>query len=220
MNNLLVLLRKEFTLELRRQSVISGIALYLFSLVFICYLTFNLRSNAINQATWSALFWLVILFSAVNSVAKSFIGEKPGTFIYLYMTTDAHSIIISRIVYNFLLCAVLSLAGYGLFVLFMNDPVLDHPVFLAGLFLTSLGFASSLCLISGIAAKARNSTVVMAVLSFPVIIGILLMATRITNNALDGLESAASKDEILNLLGINLISGALAYLLFPYIWRS
>jgi heme exporter protein B len=46
------------------------------------------------------------------------------------------------------------------------------------------------------------------------------MAIRITNNALDGLESAASKDEILNLLGINLISGALAYLLFPYIWRS
>lgn len=78
MNNLVALLRKEFTLELRRKSVISGIGLYLFSLVFICYLTFNLRQNVISPATWSALFWLVILFSAVNTVAKSFIGEKPG----------------------------------------------------------------------------------------------------------------------------------------------
>ena len=73
-----ILLQKEFTLELRRKSVISGIALYLLSLIFICYLTFSLRNNAINEATWSALFWLTILFSVVNTVAKSFIGV-PGS---------------------------------------------------------------------------------------------------------------------------------------------
>lgn len=220
MNSFLVLFRKEFTLELRRQSVISGIALYLFSLVFICYMTFSLRQNHINEATWSSLFWLVILFSAVNSMAKSFIGERPGTFIYLYMVSGPHAIILSKIAYNFLLCLLLSLFGYGLFALFMHDPVLDHPVFIAGLFLSSLGFASSLSIISGIASKAKNSNVLMAVLSFPVIIGILMMAIKISKNALDGLESAASSDELLNLIGINLISGALAYLLFPYIWRS
>ncbi len=73
-----LLLHKELTLELRRKSVIAGISLYLFSLVFICYLTFSLRQNSINEATWSALFWLAILFSIINSVAKSFIGEKKG----------------------------------------------------------------------------------------------------------------------------------------------
>ena len=46
------------------------------------------------------------------------------------------------------------------------------------------------------------------------------MAIRITKNALDGLEASASRDEMLNLLAINLISGAFSYLLFPYIWRS
>lgn len=220
MNNLVVLLKKEFTLELRRKSVISGIGLYLCSLVFICYLTFNLRQNVISPATWSALFWLVILFAAVNTVAKSFIGEKPGAFVYLYMTAGAHEIILSRIIYNFVLCLLLALAGYGLFSVFIDNPVADQRVFLAGLALTCLGFSASLSLISGIAAKARNSNVLMAVLSFPVLIGILLMAIRITKNALDGLEASASRDEMLNLLAINLISGALSYLLFPYIWRS
>ncbi|MDV3308355.1 MAG: heme exporter protein CcmB [Cyclobacteriaceae bacterium] len=220
MNNLAVLLRKEFMLELRRKSVISGIGLYLFSLVFICYLIFNLRQNVISPATWSALFWLVILFSAVNTVAKSFIGERPGAMVYLYMTAAAHEIIISRILYNFILCLLLALAGYGLFSLFIDNPVADQAVFLTGLALTCLGFSASLSLISGIAAKARNSHVLMAVLSFPVLIGILLMAIRITKNALDGLEASASRDEMLNLLAINVISGALSYLLFPYIWRS
>jgi heme exporter protein B len=58
------------------------------------------------------------------------------------------------------------------------------------------------------------------VLSFPIVISILLMAVRITKNALDGIERAASYDEIFNLLAINCILTALAYLLFPYIWRS
>ena len=60
----------------------------------------------------------------------------------------------------------------------------------------------------------------MAVLSFPIVISILLMAIRITSNALDGLDRYASYDELINLLAINCILGSLAYILFPYIWRS
>lgn len=216
----LTLISKELTLELRRKSVISGIALYLVSLTFICYLTFSLKQSVINETTWSALFWLVVLFSVVNSTAKSFIGEKAGTHIYMYSVASPQSIIVSKIIYNTLLCIVLSVSGYGLFTIFMHDPVLNHLVFLSGLVLVSIGFAASLSLISGIAAKANNSNILMAVLSFPVVIAILLMAIKITKNALDGLDPSNSYDELLNLLAINSISIALAYLLFPYIWRS
>jgi heme exporter protein B len=215
-----ILIAKEFTLELRRKSVISGLALYLFSLIFICYLTFSLRQASISEATWSALFWLTILFSVINTVAKSFIGEKKGLSIYYYSVAGPEAIILSKIIYNTLLCLVLSIAGYFLFVLFIPSPVQDHGLFLVTLLLTSLGFASSLSLISGISAKANNSNVLMAVLSFPVITGILLMAIKLTKNALDGLDRSVSHDELLNLLAINCIVGALAYLLFPYIWRS
>lgn len=200
--------------------MISGIGLYLVSLVFICYLTFSLRQTFINEATWSALFWLVILFCAVNSVAKSFIGERSGSFIYLYSVASPHAIILSKMIYNSLLCLILSNAGYFLFVIFMQDPVQDHLIFITGLVLTSIGFATSLSLISGIAAKAKNSNVLMTVLSFPVVVTVLLMGIKITKNALDGLDPSSSLDEILNLLAINSISTTLAYLLFPYIWRS
>jgi heme exporter protein B len=214
------LLKKEFILELRRKSVISGLGLYLFSLIFICYLTFNLRQNSINANTWSALFWLTILFSVVNSVAKSFIGEKKGVLIYYYSLASPQQIIISKFIYNTILCLVISLAGYLLFSVFIFNPVQDQLTFLIGLLLTSIGFSASLSFISGIAAKADNSNVLMAVLSFPVVISILLMAVRLTKNTLDGLDPSISTDEILNLIAINCIAGALAYVLFPYIWRS
>src|SRR5687768_12111830 len=125
-----ILLQKELKLELRRKSVISGIALYLLSLIFICYLTFSLRNNAINEATWSALFWLTILFSVVNTVAKSFIGEKRGIAIYYYSLSSPQLIIISKILYNTILCFVLSIAGYLLFQIFIDNPVEDHAFFL------------------------------------------------------------------------------------------
>ncbi|NBP69112.1 MAG: ABC transporter permease [Cytophagia bacterium] len=217
---IVTLLKKELTLELRKKSVIAGIGLYLFSLTFICYITFALRQNTINAATWSALFWLVILFSVVNSLAKSFIGEKKGLAIYYYNLAAPQAIILSKIIYNTLLALVLSLAGLILFTLLIGNPIQDLKLFIVTLLLTSIGFSSSLSLISGIASKANNSNILMAVLSFPVLISILLMAIRISKNALDGIDLAASYDELLNLLAINCIATALAYLLFPYIWRS
>lgn len=220
MNIILLLFQKELKLELRRKSVISGISLYVFSLVFICYITFSLRNNSISEATWSALFWLAILFSVINSVAKSFIGERKGLFIYYYSIASAQAIIFSKIIYNTLLCFVLSSVGYLLFSLFIDNPVQDQLFFWITLALMSWGFSAALSLISGIAAKANNSNILMAVLSFPVLIALLLLAIKVTKNVVDGLDRSVSTDELWNILAINCILTALAYLLFRYIWRS
>lgn len=220
MSVVVTLIKKEFQLELRRKAVLSGIGLYLLSLTFICYLTFRLRNNTVSEATWSALFWLAILFSVINSVAKSFIGERRGIFIYYYTIASPQQIILSKIIYNTLLSALLSLAGYTLFTVLIGDVVQDNLVFAITLFLSSWGFSSSLSLISGIASKANNSNVLMAVLSFPVVIAILLLSIKATKNAVDGLDFGSSTDELANLAAINCILTALAYLLFPYIWRS
>lgn len=194
--------------------------LYLFSTAFICYLTFNLRQNLVTPLVWSALFWITILFTAVNSVAKSFIGEKKGRDMYYYSIANPASIILSKIVYNFLLCCFLSGVGYILFILFLGNPVGDKLIFSTLILLTSMGFATSLTLLSSIAAKANNSTILMAVLSFPIVISILLMAIKVTKNCIDGLGWDASWDEMLTLMAINCLVTALSYLLFPYIWRS
>ena len=214
------LVKKELVLELRRKSVLSGIGLYLLSLTFICYITFSLRHNSISAATWSALFWLTILFAVINSVAKSFIGERKGLSIYYYSVAGPQEVIVSKIIYNTLLCLLLSFVGFVLFSLFIDNPIQDHILFFSTLLLSSWGFAGALSLISGIAAKANNSNILMAVLSFPIVLSILLMAIRVTKNALDGIDRTLSFDELLNLLAINCILSVLAYLLFPYIWRS
>jgi heme exporter protein B len=214
------LLKKEFTLELRRKSVFSGLALYLFSTVFIYYLTFNLRQSLISPLVWSALFWVTILFSSINTIAKSFIGEKRGQELYFYSLVSPESIVLSKLIYNFLLCLVLAMTGLGLFVLFLFNPVEILWTFILTIVLTSWGFAASLTLLSGIASKANNSHIVMTVLSFPIVISILLLSIKITKNCIDGLEASTNYDELLTLVAINCLVTAASYLLFPYIWRT
>jgi len=220
LQNLSHLLFKELTLELRRKSVISGLLLYLFSTAFICYLTFSLRQNQITPLVWSALFWITILFTVINTVAKSFIGEKKGRDIYYYSISSPEAIIISKVIYNFLLTLTLSFTGFILFALLLKNPIVDLGLFSLVLALGAMGFSSSLTLLSGIAAKANNSHILMAVLSFPIVISVLLIVVKVTKNCIDGLDRSVSTNDLLTLLAINFLVTAASYLLFPYIWRS
>lgn len=217
---MLTLLQKEFVLDLRRKSIVMGIGLYLLSTTFICYLTFSLKGNVMSPLTWSALFWIIVMFSAVNSVAKSFIGEKKGVDIYLYSLVDPHDIILSKIIYNALLCAAVSLTCFGLFVLFFGNPVADMGIFSLVILLAAAGFSSAFTMLSGIASRSGNSNVVMAVLSFPVVISILLLVIKLTKNCIDGLDPSVSTNDLLTLAAVDALMVALSYILFPFVWRS
>jgi heme exporter protein B len=216
----LTLLQKEFTLDLRRKSIVLGIALYLLSTTFICYLTFSLRGNAMSPLTWSALYWIIVMFSGVNSVAKSFIGEKKGVDIYLYSIADPHDIILSKIIYNALMCGVMALVCFGLFTLFFGNPVADMTTFSLVLLLAPIAFSGAFTMLSGIASRSGNSNVVMAVLSFPVIISTLLLVVKITKNCIDGLDPSVSYTDLLSLAAVDALLVSLSYVLFPFVWRS
>ncbi len=149
----------------------SGLALYLFSTVFIYYLSFNLQQNLITPLVWSALFWVTLLFTSVNTVAKSFIGEKKGEQIYYYSVASPIAIILSKIIYNFLLCLFLGrAAGFGLFIIFFTNPIADVPIFVLSVVLTCMGFATSLTLLSAIASRANNSNILMQFSVFPLLL--------------------------------------------------
>jgi len=199
---------------------VLGILLYLLSTTFICYLTFSLKSASMSPLTWSALYWIIVMFSGVNSVAKSFIGEKKGIDIYLYSVADPHDIILAKIIYNALLCGVMSLVSFGLFALFFGNPIADMTTFSIVLLLAPIAFSGAFTMLSGIASRSGNSNVVMAVLSFPVIISTLLLVVKITKNCIDGLDPSISNNDLLSLAAIDALLVALSYVLFPFVWRS
>jgi heme exporter protein B len=219
-NEIIALLKKEILLEWRQKFAINGILLYLGSTVFVCYLSFGVKGNKLSPYVWNALFWVILLFASVNAIAKSFIQERHGRQIYYYSLVSPQGIIISKIVYNSLLMMLLSTVGFFFYSLVLGNPIEDKFLFFLNMILGSLGFSSTLTMVSGIASKANNGTTLMAILSFPIIIPLLLILIKISKNAIDGLSRSVSWNDLGILLAINIMIGAVSYLLFPYLWKS
>jgi heme exporter protein B len=214
------LIDKEIRLELRQKYALNGMILYVVSTVYVCYLSFRLKSNQIDKITWNTLFWIILLFTATNAIAKSFTQERFGRLLYYYTLANPVAIIISKILYNTLLMLVLALVGFGVYAIVMGNPVGDIGMYLVSIVLGAIGFASSLTMVAGIASKAENNATLMAILSFPIIIPMLIMLLKISKNALDGLDRGNSIDEVFTLLAIDAIVLVLSVILFPYLWRS
>lgn len=217
MNNITALIKKEILLEWRMKYSFSGILIYVVSTIFICYLSFK---HIVDPPTWNALFWVILLFAAVNAIAKSFLQESRGLQLFYYTLVNPRHLIIAKIFYNMLLLLVLATVSFVVYIIFMGNIVQDTPMFFIGLLLGAAGLSSVLTLVSAIAAKTNNSAALMAILSFPVLLPLLMTIIKFSKNAMDGLNWSVNYPNLIILLAINLLISALAYLLFQYLWRE
>ena len=210
------LIEKEIVLEWRSKYAFNGILLYVISTIFVCFLSFK----QVDPITWNALFWIIMLFASVNAIAKSFLQENKSRQLYYYTVASARAVILSKIVYNVLLMLLLSLIAIGFYTLVFKNPVGDILFYLLAVLIGSISFASVFTMISGIASKASNSGALMAILSFPVIIPLLIVLIKFSKNAMDGLDRSVSYNEMGVLAAINLIVVTVSLILFPYLWKE
>ena len=211
------LVGKEIMLELKQKYVLNGILLYLVSTVFVTYLAFE---NAINAETWNSLFWIILLFVAVNGISKSFLQESPARHLYYYTIASPQAVVLAKILYNLFLMAALSLLAFGFFLLLMGNQVVNIPLFLLTLVLGSLGLSSVLTMVAAIASRASQNFSLMAILSFPIVLPLLATLMKVSKAALNSMEWTGLSGFLVILLTINGAVIALAYLLFPYLWRD
>lgn len=215
--HIIELLKKEFRLEFRQRTAIAGILLYVLSVVFIGFLSFK---SGIRPDIWAALFWIIIFFAGVNAAAKSFFSESRHKALYNYTLYSASDFVISKIVYNTFLVWVVSLCGVLSFSWLINFPVQNLLLFILTLLLGGMALAGSLSLMSCIASKTGNSFSVMSLLSMPACIPVLLLALRLTRNAIEGLDWSVSYNYLGALLIIDLIIISLSFFLFRYLWKE
>ena len=210
------LIRKEFLMEWRSKYALNGILIYVFATVFICYLSFK----KIDPITWNALFWIILLFTSINAIAKSFMQENRSRYLYYYTIVNPAALILSKIIYNLILMSLIAFICLFFYTVVFNNPIQEFAYYLLAVALGGLSFSSMFTMVSAIASKANNNSTLMAILSFPVIVPLLMLLIKLAKNAMDGIDRASSANEIGVLLLINIIVFAVSLLLFPYIWRD
>jgi heme exporter protein B len=210
------LIKKELLLELRSKYALNGVLLYVVSTIFVCFLSLV----SVVPVTWNALFWIIMLFASINAVSKSFLQETKGRQLYIYTIASPIALIISKTIYNVLLMLFLTFVALCFYMLVFDYVPQDLGLYLVAAILGSLSFSTIFTMVSAISSKAGNGGMLMAILSFPVVIPVLIVLVKLTKNAIDGLDRSVSLDEIGILLVINVLVSAVSLLLFPYLWRD
>ena len=205
-------------LELRQQHAFYGIILYIASTIFVLYLSL---SQTLDGPVWNSFFWVIQLFVCVNTVAKSFLQESRGRMLYFYSIVSPAEFIIAKLLYSTILMALMSLISLLLFFIFLDNPVIYIGRFVGIVILGGLSLSLVFTLMSAIAAKAQQNAALIAILGFPVILPLLLLLIRLSRSAFG---EVFQDGVVLQLTGfilvLDLLVVALAYILFPYLWKD
>jgi heme exporter protein B len=194
---------------------LNGIVLYAVSTVFVVYISLS----GVDAGTWNTLFWIIMLFTAVNGVAKSFMVEGHARWLYYYTITSARSVILSKMIYNLGLMIVMGVITLSVYALMVGNPIQHMIVFLSIMVIGAASLGLVLSMIAAIAAKAGHNTALMAILSFPVVLPILLLTIRLSAATLESGAPEVWKDLAI-LLAVDGLVVVLSLVLFPYLWRD
>lgn len=210
------LLAKDFKLELRQKHAINGIILYILMIDFVVFLSFQ----QVEIKVWNTLLWIILLFAAVNAIVKSFVQESRYRDIYYYTLASPQAVILSKMIYNLFLMVFLTFVGLAFYAMILGFPVVNTWVFLGTILLGAAGFSVTFTMVAAIASKASNSTSLMAVLSFPVFIPMLVLLLALSDLSFEPYQAAQVVKNMLILLVLDAIVVVMALVLFPYLWRD
>ena len=216
LNNIYTLLKKDILIEFRQQYTFFGVLLYIASTTFVIYLSMGQPEDKV----WNGLFWVILLFICINAVAGSFIQDGRGRMLYFYTIASPIQFIFSKLIYNSLLMILMSGLSLILFAILLGNP-LEHGLLFFGIAcLGGISLSLVFSFLAAIAAKASQPSAIMAILGFPLIIPQLMLLMKIANIAFSDIVQNGLAQMIGLLCGFDIMIIALAYILFPFLWKD
>ncbi len=217
------LIAKDLLLEWRQKYALGGIVLYVLATVFVIYISLAQENalESLEKRIWNILFWITILFSAVNAIAKSFTQESRERLLYYYTIAAPQAIILSKIIYNTFLMLLLAAICLVVYFIMIGNPVEQMPMFAITVLLGGSGFAFIMTMIAAIASKAGNNATLMAILSFPLILPLILVLMKLSRVCYIAIAQWSDAwNELILIAALNVLVVALSYILFPYLWKD
>ena len=209
------LILKDVRIEFRNKYSFYSIGFYLIALVYIAYSS----SGETSAASWNALLWIILLFTLLVSVGRSFIAEDDRS-LYYYFLVDNSAILLAKICYHTCYSILLITMELVLFQLFLPATIDNFLLFILNLSLGAFGISTSLLLVSLITTNTRQQGVMMAVLGFPLLLPVLIIAVRNSKLALEGKLASDIASNLTYLISLDVIIIALVFILFPYAWKN
>jgi heme exporter protein B len=213
------LLAKDLKSEFRTRYALN--AILMFALATSAVISFSMGILSLDTRAISSLFWLVVLFSSMSGLAQVFVKEEESrTVNMLRLIAAADTVLLGKLLFNLTLLLILEVIIVPLFVIWLNVPVANLPLFLLVLLLGSLGLVCATTIIAAIISKAHVRGALFAVLSFPLLLPLLVAAIDGTRLSLDGETLSAGWGDLRLLVSYLVVMFTASILLFDLVWNE
>ncbi|HEU5015988.1 MAG TPA: heme exporter protein CcmB [Roseiflexaceae bacterium] len=220
----LAVFRKDLRSELRSRYAVNALLLFATNSVVVQSLVLGLllpSRNADLSLIYAALLWITVLFAAFTGLARAFVQEEEArTAAALRLAAPPLAVYGGKLLFNLLLLLLLDVVVTVLFVVLLRVQIGNLGLFLALLLAGSVGLVAATTLVAAMIARAGAKGALFAVLSFPLLVPLLVVAVQSTARALDGVGWDEGLRPLVTLLSFATVQFVASLFLFPTVWEA
>jgi heme exporter protein CcmB len=190
----LLVLRKDFAIEVRSREILYTTLLFALSCVLVFSIAFVKQGQPLEDAA-AGILWIAIEFAGTIALGRTFERERYGETLRALLLAPASraAIYVGKMLGILLLLAVVELVLVPLVTILFHAPLLERPALLAVLLAAgTFGFAAVGALFAAMLVRARSRDVMLPILLYPITIPVMIAGVRGTAALLQSPPDTAS----------------------------
>jgi len=176
----LLVLRKDFAIEVKSREILYTTLLFALSCVLVFSIAFVKEGEPLEDAA-AGILWIAIEFAGTLALGRTFERERYGETLRALLLAPAPraAIYVGKMLGIVVLLAVCELLLVPLVALLFRSRLFEEPVLLAALLLTgTVGFAVVGSLFAAMLVRARTRDVMLPILLYPMTVPLMIGGVR------------------------------------------
>ncbi len=213
---------KDAQTEWRTRHALGSVLL--FAVTTLVMVSGAVSATLVKSDVKAALLWIVLLFSALSGLSRSFVREEEaGTAALLRLSAPATAVYAGKWLGSAALVLAVEMVGVPLFLVVLPPETVNFGLLLGVLLLGGAGLAGAATFVAALVAQASaGKSALFFIVAFPILLPLLLTATQATVGAFDALPSHAARAlgdlRVLGTYGVVMTTAS--FLLFGTVWHD
>jgi heme exporter protein CcmB len=179
----LLVLKKDFAIELRSREILYTTVFFAVSCVLIFAFAFVKEGKPLEDAS-AGILWIAVAFSGTLALGRTFERERYAETLRALLLAPAPrpAIYLGKLLGMFLVMSVTEVLLTPMVAVLFQAPLFERPLSLTALLaLGTLGFASVGTLFAAMLVRARSRDVLLPILLYPITIPVIIAGVRGTS---------------------------------------
>jgi heme exporter protein B len=214
------IVRKDLLVELRTGEAVPSMVL--FSLSTFVLFHFALARDTVEGELAAGVLWVTLLFAAVLAIGRLFVAERDqgGFDGFLLAPVDRTAMLVAKATVLFCFLVAVEVVAVPAFAILLLGPSVWGvlPQLAAVLLLADVGVALVGTLVGAIGVQARARELIVAIVTLPLLIPVVIAAARATSPLLLEAGAGALPGRWLAVLALyDLVFGLVALAIFDFL---